>query len=132
MAGGTNGYTVSKLRRLGLVRSSGAAAREALPVRGQSPQAEATVAGIAYGSYARSLVMPLLETIEPEIQEWLTAEALDYDADHGTIAPTVDKMNSVCTCSRVGSMLEIDDPSALTLGLTQARQLVVALKDEAI
>ncbi|MGF1514054.1 MAG: circadian clock protein LdpA [Elainellaceae cyanobacterium] len=60
LAGGTNRHTVPALRRLqyrdqsGLLQQSGAIAAEArLPV-----------AGIAYGSYARTQLMPTLEQLE--------------------------------------------------------------------
>lgn len=48
LAGGTNDYTVAKLRSENL-----------LP-----PSPFPTVAGVAYGSYARSLLSPLLESVE--------------------------------------------------------------------
>jgi Fe-S-cluster-containing hydrogenase component 2 len=57
LAGGTNDYTVTKLRSLGLIR--------------QQPLIEPTVptvAGIAYGSYARSLLSPILAILETNHQ----------------------------------------------------------------
>jgi Iron-Sulfur binding protein C terminal len=48
LAGGTNNYTVEKLRELKLLQSVGQ---------------EIFVAGIAYGSYARVLLSPLFEQI---------------------------------------------------------------------
>ena len=53
LAGGTNAHTVSKLKELGLWSD------------GSSPGP--TVAGVAYGSYARRLLLPFLETLEREI-----------------------------------------------------------------
>ena len=52
LAGGTNGYTVSKLDALGLLQTEG----------GKSQRARA-VAGVAYGSYGRSLLNPMLEQL---------------------------------------------------------------------
>lgn len=55
LAGGTNAYTVPKLKTLGLLQR----------VPGHSP----SIAGIAYGSYARKLLEPLLEggcSLSPE------------------------------------------------------------------
>lgn len=43
LAGGTNGYTVAKLRALGLLEE---------------------ISGVAYGSYARSLLSPILDQLE--------------------------------------------------------------------
>ncbi|AFZ33924.1 4Fe-4S ferredoxin iron-sulfur binding domain protein [Stanieria cyanosphaera PCC 7437] len=48
LAGGTNGYTVTKLRTAGLINQANNQA----------------IAGIAYGSYARSLLSPILEQLE--------------------------------------------------------------------
>ncbi len=56
LAGGTNGYTVPKLDALGLLKTLGAANQDYLSV---SP----TVAGVAYGSYGRSLLTPILEQL---------------------------------------------------------------------
>jgi Fe-S-cluster-containing hydrogenase component 2 len=52
LAGGTNQHTVTKLKNLGLLRGV-TGNRKAL-----------TVSGIAYGSYARSLIHPILEQLE--------------------------------------------------------------------
>ncbi len=49
LAGGTNRYTVSKLKSLGLLKQ---------------PNASAYIAGIAYGSYARTLLSPILEQLQ--------------------------------------------------------------------
>jgi Fe-S-cluster-containing hydrogenase component 2 len=56
LAGGTNGYTVTKLRAAGLISQ---AKNNELSVPKLS-----SVAGIAYGSYARSLLSPILEQLE--------------------------------------------------------------------
>jgi Fe-S-cluster-containing hydrogenase component 2 len=52
LAGGTNDHTVEKLQRSGLLRQSS-------PGR--------AIAGIAYGSYARSLLSPVLEAIDSAV-----------------------------------------------------------------
>jgi Fe-S-cluster-containing hydrogenase component 2 len=51
LAGGTNRYTVDKLKSLGLLNRTG---ENSLP----------HIAGVAYGSYARTLLMPVLEQLE--------------------------------------------------------------------
>jgi hypothetical protein len=53
LAGGTNEHTVKKLRQMGLLRDK----RENLGSQGK-------VSGIAYGSYARSLILPILNQLE--------------------------------------------------------------------
>jgi Fe-S-cluster-containing hydrogenase component 2 len=50
LAGGTNHHTVTKLQEMGLLRT---------------PKG---ISGIAYGSYARSLLLPLLESLENQNQ----------------------------------------------------------------
>lgn len=52
LAGGTNGYTVSKLNALGLLQTTGDQVHE-----------NVSVAGVAYGSYGRSLLSPILEQL---------------------------------------------------------------------
>ncbi|HEY9906495.1 MAG TPA: LdpA C-terminal domain-containing domain [Thermosynechococcaceae cyanobacterium] len=51
LAGGTNHYTVPKLRSLDLLARQG-------------PDQKAHVSGVAYGSYARSLLLPVLNQLE--------------------------------------------------------------------
>jgi Fe-S-cluster-containing hydrogenase component 2 len=54
LAGGTNGYTVAKLEAMGLLNQ-----------RGDSPRGEhSVISGIAYGSYARVLLSPMLNQLE--------------------------------------------------------------------
>ncbi|MGK7879770.1 MAG: circadian clock protein LdpA [Crocosphaera sp.] len=53
LAGGTNHHTVPKLKELGLL--------------GSRSSIKPTIAGIAYGSYARTLISPFLETIETQL-----------------------------------------------------------------
>lgn len=67
LAGGTNGYTVEKLKSLGLLnlknsdnlKSNG----RMLEGAGRSLQ---FIAGVAYGSYARVLLSPVLDQLEKE------------------------------------------------------------------
>jgi Fe-S-cluster-containing hydrogenase component 2 len=55
LAGGTNDHTVEKLRRLGLSRFHSSSK--------QLPQAR-SVSGVAYGSYARAILSPILNQLE--------------------------------------------------------------------
>ena len=57
LAGGTNGHTVSKLREIGLLQKA-----DNLLLNGINPSF--SVSGIAYGSYARSLLLPILQEME--------------------------------------------------------------------
>jgi Iron-Sulfur binding protein C terminal len=49
LAGGTNRHTVEKLRQLGLLKESGS---------------QKAIAGIAFGSYARALLSPVIDRLE--------------------------------------------------------------------
>ena len=53
LAGGTNHHTVPKLKELGLL--------------GSQSSIKPTIAGIAYGSYARTLISSFLETMETQL-----------------------------------------------------------------
>ncbi|PIG93263.1 circadian clock protein LdpA [Gloeocapsopsis sp. IPPAS B-1203] len=80
LAGGTNDYTVAKLRAIGLMKRSGDAGAD-LRFRGQrseksnnyKPKVKScpslhaprpSISGIAYGSYARALLLPILEQLD--------------------------------------------------------------------
>jgi len=69
LAGGTNHYTVPKLKSLNLFNNSlnlvGSSAK-------QFPKVSSTakyIAGVAYGSYARTLLSPILEQLENQKRE---------------------------------------------------------------
>lgn len=59
LAGGTNHHTVPKLRQLGMLP-------EVLTHRNRHPR---TISGVAYGSYARSLLQPVLEALVHDYPE---------------------------------------------------------------
>ena len=63
LAGGTNGYTVTKLQATGLLKSNGGDNLSALKSINNQPKAN-FISGVAYGSYARSLLSPILEDLE--------------------------------------------------------------------
>ncbi|MBW4681541.1 MAG: 4Fe-4S ferredoxin [Microcoleus vaginatus WJT46-NPBG5] len=67
LAGGTNSHTVAKLKAAGLLKREGTATGEE-PCRLPSH-----IAGIAYGSYARVLLSPVLEQLEPITQAFAVA-----------------------------------------------------------
>jgi len=56
LAGGTNRHTVAKLKALGLLKPTGEAL---LPAEGRR-----YIAGVAYGSFARTLLAPVLEHLD--------------------------------------------------------------------
>ncbi|MDX2215953.1 MAG: LdpA C-terminal domain-containing domain [Oculatellaceae cyanobacterium bins.114] len=78
LAGGTNRYTVKKLRALGLLNSKALHHKPTIaqnsshhPPIARSPHRENDftsphyISGVAYGSYARALLSPVLEQLEP-------------------------------------------------------------------
>lgn len=62
LAGGTNNHTVSKLRSLGLLHPQQTPTIK--PLSPLSPERDRTIAGVAYGSYARVLLSPILQELE--------------------------------------------------------------------
>jgi len=68
LAGGTNSYTVPKLRSLGLLRPGLA--------EGDGDRHTQRIAGVAYGSYARVLLTPVLEQLE-QLEQIERRERLD-------------------------------------------------------
>lgn len=63
LAGGTNAYTVPKLRSLGLLNPARSEDLSRVPA---TASASPYIAGVAYGSYARSLMLPLISELEVE------------------------------------------------------------------
>ncbi|MBD2417846.1 4Fe-4S ferredoxin [Anabaena cylindrica FACHB-243] len=68
LAGGTNSYTVPKLKELGLLQEAreqgaGSKGENSSPLH-PAPRPSASIAGVAYGSYARVLLSPILEKLE--------------------------------------------------------------------
>lgn len=59
LAGGTNQHTVPKLRSLGLLNG-----QKELPDASSAAAFVSSIAGIAYGSYARTLLIPILNQLE--------------------------------------------------------------------
>jgi Fe-S-cluster-containing hydrogenase component 2 len=124
-AGGTNGYTVDKLIDLGLVNH--AAPLTPFPRPNDWASAPRTIAGIAYGSYGRSQVLPLLDAIDQELQPWLGNGFPDQFASGQTIDVNSPKPSDH-PFANIGSTGQGPHASALDRGLTVARQLVGQLK----
>ncbi len=90
LAGGTNQYTVTKLKALGLLRKK-------------------QLAGVAYGSYARSLLLPILNQLET--------------VNYSTIKEIASPMSQLLPINRLEN-----HPDLLIAAVTAARQLVEPLK----
>lgn len=71
LAGGTNGHTVTKLKEMGLLGNS-------RDYQQNSLNRTFTVSGVAYGSYARSLVLPILEELENFPENSLGSKQLEH------------------------------------------------------
>lgn len=142
-AGGTNGYTVDKLTALNLVnRASSAAWPDSFySSQGLAPQStdanhpasplehrndRPTISGIAYGSYGRSQVLPLLDTIDQELQPWLGNGSPDQPVNGQTSSRS--SPSAIASASALPRHPLGD--SALGQGLVLARQLVGQLKPD--
>jgi hypothetical protein len=67
LAGGTNSYTVPKLKAMGLLQEAGGRRQEAGGNKLSSPSELSTqnsIAGVAYGSYARVLLSSVIDKLE--------------------------------------------------------------------
>lgn len=71
LAGGTNSHTVTKLKALGLLNEAPMSQHQSSNLTNR----QRTIAGVAYGSYARSLLLPVLEQLEDNVQA-ITTSAL--------------------------------------------------------
>lgn len=125
LAGGTNAYTVPKLRELGLLKGAD-------PLRSPLTESFPTaphpwVAGIAYGSYARTLMMPLLETLEPYLEPWLQPWPQRPDSEPWGPHPAASKSQQPAAPA-AESLARLGGLDALVAAIDQAWQLVGAMK----
>ncbi len=106
LAGGTNRHTVPKLRTLGLLKNK------------SSTIVSKSISGIAYGSYARSLLLPILSQLDAmEIKPLKIAQKIC----HNSPSPSDPNINSLLT--RLES-----SPALLWEAVDLAHQLVSQLK----
>lgn len=103
LAGGTNHHTVPKLTELGLLPLG--------KIQGEI-QAARSVAGVAYGSYARKLLSPILNQLEPT----------------QTLDPTMTDSQPLSSSTPSVSLRLEDHPSLLAEAVDLARSLVGQLK----
>ncbi len=66
LAGGTNSHTVEKLRALKLLKED---TEKTSPPHPLTPSPPPLISGVAYGSYARVLLAPILTAIETEVNQ---------------------------------------------------------------
>lgn len=104
LAGGTNRHTVPKLEALGLLQNRG---------NTNVSNVSQTVSGIAYGSYARSLLLPILNQLEAMEMQSLNAQTTDLARSHASVSFPMHLENS---------------PSLLWQAVDLANQLVKQLK----
>lgn len=101
LAGGTNRHTVPKLEILGLLQNR------------SSTSVSRCISGVAYGSYARSLLMPIFNQLEAMEEQPLTAQTI----------PSAPSTVSVLSPSRIETM-----PELLWRSIALAYSLVGQLK----
>lgn len=75
LAGGTNDRTVAQLKTAGLLRKPEAENKEEAqhPIYDSTFAPRPYIAGVAYGSYARTLLLPILEQLEAIVTQRATA-----------------------------------------------------------
>ncbi|GAB4385795.1 MAG: LdpA C-terminal domain-containing domain [Elainellaceae cyanobacterium] len=80
LAGGTNHHTVPKLRQLGLIKD-----KASVPQPGSDPSHY--ISGVAYGSYARVLLTPILEELEQQNGQFMTQGGVELPLSYPSISP---------------------------------------------
>ena len=122
LAGGTNRYTVNKLTALGLLPYLTTV--QTHPV--SPPTQTRTVAGVAYGSYARTLLMSLLEQIEPNAPPTTTSQSTPTSSEKN---PHFAEINRRLVHRPLSSLTQLEDaPDLLYQTVHLAQSLVFQLK----
>ena len=135
LAGGTNGYTVPKLRSLNLLASKPSSDRS-MPhcqtphfeiVQTTQPLSPSHISGVAYGSYARALLSPILEQLEAieNIDKSLSVLA-SKKGDERLITSLAE--SSVSTLRSPQPILLEQAPNSLQQAVKLAHSLVSQLK----
>lgn len=128
LAGGTNDYTVPKLMEQGLTSASGCSID--LNQGQAQPQTNnrAAISGIAYGSYARTLVRPALGAMEKDLQDWLSQPPpiTQLGVNQGAVEFDQVVLTHPGSVTRPSFIAGAD--SAFMTGLEQAKGLVRPLK----
>ena len=125
LAGGTNRHTVRKLKAMGLLSGSLAASELSLQLNHPSRQ----IAGVAYGSYARSILSTVLE--ELEVPKTLLAEQLQahQSAPAQSTASVATPIATMTMNLHHNLSLRLEDhPELLWRAVHQAHELVSDLK----
>lgn len=110
LAGGTNRHTVPKLHALGLLYRQETVGDHCTTAPPQSSFPSKFIAGVAYGSYARVLLSPILERLDAR-----SAPLLEAVSAAQTNAPL---SNSSSYQSHLGSYDSPDDPVSLGRSIT--------------
>ncbi len=130
LAGGTNRHTAKKLKAIGLLNSSASAdlpqAQSFQPSRRTSHQ----IAGIAYGSYARSILSAVLAELEAT-QPLAELPHLTLQSQLATPTPIMTISSETASSQTVSLRLE-DRPELLWQAVELARELVADLKPSAV
>ncbi|WP_421658559.1 circadian clock protein LdpA [Leptothermofonsia sp. ETS-13] len=128
LAGGTNHHTVPKLKRLGLLPSSLFPHPQPL-----TPSSSPQIAGVAYGSYARTLLAPILNQLEAmEMEAFSNHQKPQLSTIHSpdtarTALPVVSPMTQIKS-----QPLRLEEvPSLLWQAVELADSLVSQLKSPA-
>jgi Fe-S-cluster-containing hydrogenase component 2 len=135
LAGGTNNHTVAKLKRLGLLNlkasQNGVQKTSSLPHASSlcltsSPEHLPYIAGVAYGSYARTLLSPVLDLLEKMSTDTTMSpliQLLPGNEEHRDL----DSIDSTLASSKLTARLE-SHPHLLWQAVQLADSLVSQLK----
>ncbi|WP_392533569.1 circadian clock protein LdpA [Nostoc sp. C117] len=95
LAGGTNSYTAAKLKAMGLLKRGGQGGQGGQ--EGISPLSPpSSISGIAYGSYARVLLSPILEQLEnKEVSNTTVKATLRLEEDEVLLWQAVELAHSL-------------------------------------
>ncbi|MEH2278888.1 MAG: LdpA C-terminal domain-containing domain [Nostoc sp.] len=101
LAGGTNSYTVAKLKAMGLLKEAerlfaGGRGEEFSPLLPAKSSPPASIAGVAYGSYARVLLSPILDQLEnKEVSNTNIKATVRLEEDDGLLWQAVELAHSL-------------------------------------
>lgn len=123
LAGGTNHATVPKLRSLQLLRPSA----QENPAACQADEGSTYIAGVAYGSYARKLLVPVLDALESTTAQSQLPPVLGGQSAQR--APAFDKpvLPPAFSLSEVVHLEDV--PTLFTKAVQHAASLVTPLKE---
>jgi Fe-S-cluster-containing hydrogenase component 2 len=133
LAGGTNRYTVDKLRAIGLLNDVHTSSKFLYREINLQPstQKDRYISGVAYGSYARVLLAPLIEQLERDAVPVALQQAIAVDSVSSPVQlnPEIDTHASTKPYQRSSYTTDLEtNPDLLWQAVSLADSLVSQLK----